>query len=135
MADGEGTGERLAAITNGLVALHSEYYGKGPTDAKTYLVDGTVICVLRGGFTTVERTLVDQGRTDAVLEIRRTFQYALEDEFRGVVEKALGRKVLAYVSEVHSDPDFAVEIFIVEPSAEKGAARHEAAHYQEIEPG
>ena len=130
MADDVSAGERLAAITNGLVGLHREYYGKGPTGAKTYLVDDTVICVLRGGFTTVEKTLVDQGRTDAVLDIRRTFQAAMEGEFRAVVENALERSVLAYASQVHSDPDFAVEFFVIEPLGERIIAHHE----QEVEP-
>ena len=130
MAEKVSAGERLALITNGLVGLHREYYGKGPTSAKTYLVDSTVICLLRGGFTTVERTLIDEGRADAVLDIRRTFQEALEKEFRSVVENALDRKVLAYVSQVHTDPDFAVEIFVIEPLAERLVAHHE----QELEP-
>jgi uncharacterized protein YbcI len=123
--DATSAGEKLAAISNGLVALHRKHYGKGPTSAKTYLVDSTVICVLRGGFTTVERTLAEQGRADAVLDIRRTFQEALEGEFRAVVEQSLGRKVLAYVSQAHTDPDFAVEIFMLEPSPEKVVAHHE----------
>jgi uncharacterized protein YbcI len=125
MADGAGHGEKLAKITNGLVALHRKYYGKGPTSAKTYLVDNTVICMLRGGFTTVERTLIDQGRPDAVLDVRRTFQSALEHEFRSTVEGALARKVLAYVSQVHTNPDFAVEIFVLEPTDETVVAHHE----------
>ena len=124
-SDVTSAGEKLATISNGLVGLHRKHYGKGPTSAKTYLVDSTVICVLRGGFTTVERTLTDQGRADAVLEIRRTFQQALEKEFRSVVEESLERKVIAYVSQVHSNPDFAVEIFMLEPSPEKVVAHHE----------
>jgi uncharacterized protein YbcI len=124
-SDGVPAGHKLAAISNGLVSLHRKHYGKGPTSAKTYLVDSTVICMLRGGFTTVERTLTDQGRADAVLEIRRTFQATLEGEFRGVVEDSLGRKVVAYVSQVHSEPDFAVEIFMLEPSPENVVVHHE----------
>lgn len=127
MSDAERTSEgaRLAKISNGLVGLHSKYYGKGPTEAKTYLVDDTVICVLRGGFTTVERTLIDQDRSNAVLQIRREFQSALETEFRSVVEAALDRKVIAYVSQVHTNPDLAIELFMLEPSQRTEIARHE----------
>ena len=50
------TGRSLAQISTGLVQLHSRYYGKGPTKAKTHLVDDTVVSILRGGFTRVERT-------------------------------------------------------------------------------
>jgi uncharacterized protein YbcI len=38
-----------------MVSLHRRFYGKGPTEAKTYAINDTVICILEGGFTTVER--------------------------------------------------------------------------------
>jgi uncharacterized protein YbcI len=118
-------GEMLASISTGLVQLHSQYYGKGPTKAKTYLVNDTVICLLRGGFTTVERTLIDQGNSDAVYGIRRSFQQAMEAQFTEVVEGATGRKVIAYMSQIHEDPDIACEIFVLEPAAESVAAHLE----------
>ena len=84
-------GERLAAISRGLVQLHSRYYGRGPTKAKTHLVNDTVITILTGGFTKVERTLIDRDEADSVRNIRRKFQEAMEVEFREVVEEATGR--------------------------------------------
>jgi uncharacterized protein YbcI len=113
---GAARGEMLAQISTGLVQLHSRYYGKGPTKAKTHLVNDTLICILRGGFTTVERTLIDTGETASVLQMRHSFQQAMEDEFRRVVEGASGRKVIAYMSMVHINPDLAVELFVLEPS-------------------
>lgn len=110
-------GETLAQISTGLVQLHSRYYGKGPTKAKTHLVDDTVVSILRGGFTRVERTLLDTGEVDSVYQMRRSFQQAMEDEFRRVVEEATGRKVIAYMSSIHVDPDLAVELFVLEPLA------------------
>jgi uncharacterized protein YbcI len=53
-------GAELAEVTRGMVSLHRRFYGKGPTEAKTYAIDDTVICILEGGFTTVERTLIDR---------------------------------------------------------------------------
>ncbi|MEK6326180.1 MAG: DUF2294 domain-containing protein [Actinomycetota bacterium] len=123
--DGSVRGEVLASISTGLVRLHSRYYGKGPTKAKTYLVNDTVICILRGGFTTVERTLIEDGNVDAVYQIRRSFQQAMEGHFTTVVEAATGRKVIAYMSQIHQDPDLAVEIFVLEPSDESAVAVHE----------
>jgi uncharacterized protein YbcI len=111
-------GEVLAQISTGLVKLHSQYYGKGPTKAKTHLVNGTVICILRGGFTTVERTLIDQGNVDTVHEMRHSFQVVMEEQFTAVVEEATGRHVIAYMSQIHTGPDLAVEIFVLEPLAE-----------------
>jgi uncharacterized protein YbcI len=119
------SGPTLATISTALVQLHSRFYGKGPTKAKTYMVNDTVICVLRGGFTTVERTLIEDGNADAVYQIRRSFQAAMEDNFKEVVEGALQRKVIAYMSQIHADPDLAVEVFMLEPSAEGVAGEHE----------
>jgi uncharacterized protein YbcI len=118
-------GEVLASISTGLVRLHSRYYGKGPTKAKTFLVNDTVVCLLRGGFTTVERTLIDEGNVDAVYHVRRSFQQAMEQPFKDVVEGAMGRKVIAYLSQIHQDPDLAVEIFVLEPSEEAAVGMHE----------
>ena len=118
----------LAAISTGLVQLHSQFYGKGPTKAKTHMVNDTVICVLRGGFTTVERTLIEHGNREAVYEIRRNFQNAMEREFTTVVETALGRKVIAYMSQIHTDPDMAVELFVLEPADEHASADGSEPH-------
>jgi uncharacterized protein YbcI len=115
----------LAQISTGLVQLHSRYYGKGPTKAKTHMVNGTVVCILRGGFTTVERTLVDTGQVESVYQMRRSFQQAMEQEFRQVVEGATGRRVIAYMSSIHVDPDLAVEIFVLEPAEEPALDDHE----------
>jgi uncharacterized protein YbcI len=110
-----GLGVELAEVTKGLVSLHRRFYGKGPTKAKTYLVDDMVVCLLEGGFTTVERTLIDERDVEAVLRVRRSFQRAMEDQFTSVVEGSVGRKVIAYMSQIHADPDLAVELFLLEP--------------------
>ena len=111
----------LAQISTGLVQLHSRYYGKGPTKAKTHWVNDTVVSILRGGFTTVERTLIETGENDSVYQMRRSFQQAMEPEFRKVVEEATGRNVVAYMSQIHTDPDLAIELFVLEPVEEAGA--------------
>jgi uncharacterized protein YbcI len=113
--DGARMGERLAQISTRLVQLHARFYGKGPTKAKTHLVDDLVVCSLRGGFTTVERTLIDSGNQESVYAVRRSFQEAMEDEFRSIVEEATGRRVIAYMSNIHVEPDIAFELFVLEP--------------------
>jgi uncharacterized protein YbcI len=107
--------QALASISESLVTLHREYYGKGPTKAKTFLVNDTVLCLLKGGFTVVEKTLIANGRQQAVHDIRHSFQAAMEEKFTAVVEDALGRKVIAYMSQVHNDPDISAELFVLEP--------------------
>jgi uncharacterized protein YbcI len=118
-------GQMLAEISNGLAQLHTQYYGKGPTRAKAYMLNDTVVCLLNEGFTRVEQTLIDEGRGEAVHQIRRTFQAAMEDRFTKVVEQATERTVVAYISQVHVDPDFAVELFVLEPTSEEIVAHHE----------
>jgi uncharacterized protein YbcI len=121
-------GELLTNISNALVRLHKEYYGKGPTRSKTFIIDDTVLCVLRGVFTPVERTLIDSGREEAVREIRHAFQQAMSTRFKQVIESTLDRKVIAYLSQVHMDPEVSVEVFILEP----GDGEEEAVfEYQE----
>jgi uncharacterized protein YbcI len=113
-----GLGVELAEVTKGMISLHRRFDGKGPTKAKTYAVNDTVICVLEGGFTPVERTLIDEHDVEAVLQVGRSFQRAMEGQFTEVVEEALGRKVIAYMSQIHADPDLAVELFVLEPAGD-----------------
>lgn len=108
-------GRELAAISNGLVHLHMQFYGRGPTRAKTHFVDDTVVCVLWDGFTTVEETLIERGEGDSVRMFRRAFQRAMRAQFVEVVERSTGRTVSAHMSEVNIDPNVAVEIFLLAP--------------------
>ncbi|HEV3377778.1 MAG TPA: Na-translocating system protein MpsC family protein [Thermoleophilaceae bacterium] len=109
-------GDELAEITNGIVRLFSEYYGRGPTQAKTYILeDRYVVTVLRNTMTTVERTLAEHGETDMVRRVRLTFQEAMASSFKGVVEDVLGRRVEAYHSQILVEPDVGFEFFLLEP--------------------
>ena len=109
-------GELLTNISNALGRLHKEYYGKGPTQAKTFLVDDTVMCVLRGGFTAVEHTLIASNQEGPVREIRHAFQQSMRDRFTQVVEQELERRVIAYLSQVHTEAEISVEVFLLEPA-------------------
>jgi uncharacterized protein YbcI len=121
----EGLGAALAEISTALVGLHKRFYGKGPVRAKSFLVDSTVMCMLEGGFTIVERTLIEIGRGAAVRDLRRDFQAAMREQFTAVVEQNLNRKVIAYLSQVHTDPDVAVELFMLEPAGIRIVAEFE----------
>ena len=113
MDAGHPHGEALSAISNGLSHLHMRFFGRGPAKAKTAIADDLVICVLWDGFTTVEQTLVECGETTAVEAFRRTFQSTMAHRFSAVVEEATGRKVRAYMSQVHVNPNVAVELFLL----------------------
>ena len=109
-------GEILTAISDGLVALLKEFYGRGPTRAKTYYEDDLVVCLLRGGFTRVEKTLLDGGRSRAVIEQRMAFQEVMRKRFESVIERATGRRVIGFMSGNQQDPDMICEVFILAPS-------------------
>jgi uncharacterized protein YbcI len=110
-----GAGTQAAAISNALVQLHRHRYGKGPTKAKTYLLDDLVVCVLEGGALRVEETLRDRGAEDVVHEVRRTFQNALEHEFRAIIERETGRRVRTFLSQFDPEDNVGAEVFFLEP--------------------
>ena len=91
-------GAVLTEISNGMVALLKEYYGVGPTQAKTYYHDDLVVCVLRGGFTRVEQTLRDGDRGRAVIDQRMAFQEVMRQRFEAVVQHATKRPVIGFMS-------------------------------------
>lgn len=108
-------GEQLAAVTNGIVGLFREYYGRGPTRAKTYILDDSiVVCALENTMTTVEHTLVRNGEGRKVRDVRLTFQEAMAPEFKRVVTEALGREVRAYHSQLILEPDIGFEFFVLD---------------------
>ena len=119
-------GPQLSEISSGIVKLHREYYGKGPTEAKTYALDDMIVCVLKGGFTTVEETLMDDGKSDEVEQLRRTFQRTMQERFVDVVVAALpNREVIGYMSQIHCEPHVAIELFMLAPAAEPLRGKHE----------
>ena len=112
-AESYGGGAQAAAISNALVQLHRRAYGKGPTKAKTYLLDGVVLCVLEGGALRIEATLRDHGEEEMVHQVRRTFQGALNHEFRDIIESTTGRTVRAFMSQFDPEHNIGVEIFFL----------------------
>jgi uncharacterized protein YbcI len=112
----EADGAARTAISEGIVALLKEYYGRGPTRAKTYYHDDLVVCLLRGGFNRVEQTLLDGGRGRAVIEQRIEFQEVMRERFEAVIERATGRRVVGFMSGNQQDPDMFCEVFVLAPS-------------------
>ena len=109
-------GDVRTAISDGLVALLKEYYGRGPDKAKTYLSDDLVVCLLRGGFTPVEQTLREGGHGDDVIRQRMAFQDVMRHRFEQVVEHATGRRVVGFMSGNQQDPDMICEVFVLAPN-------------------
>jgi uncharacterized protein YbcI len=113
---GTQAGEQLAAVTNGIVKLFRDYYGRGPTKAKSYILDDRIlVCVLEDTMTRVEKTLADNGYGGKVREVRLVFQEAMAHEFKQCVRDTLGREVVAYHSQLTIEPDLGFEFFVLEP--------------------
>jgi uncharacterized protein YbcI len=107
-------GRLLAEITNRIVALVREHYGRGPIKAKTYVLDNLIVCVLSDGFTAIERTMMEGGEPDQVLEMRRGFQRVMKERYSDMIETLTGRKVLAFLSQAHVEPDLTIEMFLMD---------------------
>ena len=86
-------GRLLAEITNRIVAFMREHYGRGPIKAKTYVLDNLIVCVLSDGFTAIERTMMQGGEPERVLEMRRDFQRMMKAKYSEMVEELTGRNV------------------------------------------
>jgi uncharacterized protein YbcI len=102
-------------ISNGLSRLHRDYYGRGPNSVRTVFGHDHVVSFLEDMLTPLERTLLEAGEIEAVREARRAFQRAMRVKFTEVIEEATGRKVRAFLSETHLEPDISAEIFVLEP--------------------
>jgi uncharacterized protein YbcI len=109
-------GSLLAQISNAMVRIHKEHWGKGPTKARTIYAEDIVLTRLDEIFTQAEATLVRAGREEEVRNMRIAFQRELEHEFVGAVERLTGRKVQAFVSEIHAATNMGIELFVLEPA-------------------
>jgi uncharacterized protein YbcI len=103
-------------INNGAVQVLREYTGRGPTKARTVLDRDSVTILLSDALTPAERVLVENGRSDHVMRNRHELQVLMRDDLVKVVEEALDRKVIAFMSDNHIDPDMGVEVFVLEPT-------------------
>ena len=107
------SGSARASIANEIVRLHSEYYGQGPTKARTFVNDEVVVVVLKETFTPAEKTLIARGEADGIQDIRRRFQRVMADQFKAIVEQASGRQVRSFFSDTDIENDISVEVFIL----------------------
>ena len=114
-SDPQLSGSKHAAISNLVVRTMSDYTGRGPTRARTHISDDVVTVVLQDTLTKGERSLVDDGLQDLVLSTRKAFQGTMAHALISGVEEILGRRVKAFLSDNHIDPDIAVETFVLAP--------------------
>jgi uncharacterized protein YbcI len=120
--DGRPTGgQLLAAISNAVVRVLAEYTGRGPTGARTVINGDWVFVTVSDALTKGERRLADTGREQFVLDTRKAFQGAMREELTDVVQALTGRRVIAFMSDNHLDPDVGLEAMLLEPEPGAGA--------------
>lgn len=95
------------------MGLFKDFYGTGPAQAKTYVVEDLVVCLLRGGFTKAEQTLHEAGRGHAVTSQRVEFNEVMRERFIAVVERATGRRVVGFMAGGQQEPDMLCEVFVL----------------------
>ena len=116
-----------AGISNAVVGLLSQYTGRGPTKARTSIDRDVVTVVLADTMTKGEQTLAAEGQGDVVLDMRHHFQEAMREDLVAAVELNTERKVIAFMSENHIDPDMAAEVFVLEAQEEAKTSEAEAS--------
>ncbi|HWE12900.1 MAG TPA: DUF2294 domain-containing protein [Solirubrobacteraceae bacterium] len=108
-------GHLLAEITTRIIQLYKQYYGKGPTNGRTYWQQDVITVVLRGGFTPAERTLRETGHAGAVAEQRSKMHEGLHERFKREISELTGRDVIGFMSGIQQDPDMVAEVFVLAP--------------------
>jgi uncharacterized protein YbcI len=117
----------MLEISNAMVRLYKEAFGRGPTKARAQFAgQDTLVVILENSLTVAERNLVALGEHQRLREARLFFQYALEEQMRGIVEEALGRRTVAFVSGIDTERDVAMEVFTLEPAALEEPIRDES---------
>lgn len=122
-ADASGQGDLLSKISTEMVRAQKGYFGKGPTKAKSYMLDDFLIIVMRGGLTVAEETMLEAEREDLVRSFRQEFENEMAERLTGMIEDLTGRKVVTYQSQILFDPDIVFEIFVFDEPAEREEIR------------
>ena len=118
----------LSLISNEMVRIYKEQFGRGPTKTRTNWAGPDVLVVtLEETFTPAERSLQRMGKHQELRDLRMLFQYAEVEAFCEPVERLVGRKVRAFVSGIDTEADLATELFVLHPRGHEGPARREIA--------
>jgi uncharacterized protein YbcI len=106
----------MSAVSNAMVALHKEQFGRGPTRARSHFAGpDTVVCVLEDALLPAERAMVEMGEAQRVRESRMWFQVATAQRFIDAVEQILKRTIYSFASATDPERGVVMEIFVFEP--------------------
>jgi uncharacterized protein YbcI len=112
-------GSLAASITTFVVATLREYTGRGPTKARAFINDNLVTVVLQDTMTKGEHSLVRDGKAELVLTMRHAYQETMRPRLVAGIEELTGRRVIAFLSDNHIDPDIAIESFVLAPASDE----------------
>jgi uncharacterized protein YbcI len=116
----------LSAISREIVHAMKQYYGRGPTQAKSYLIDDLLFVVMRGGITVAEQTMLEAGEEDTVRAFRQRFENLMAERLVGTIEQLTERTVVNYQSQVLFDPDVVIEMFVFDQPVRREALEETA---------
>lgn len=106
---------KLAEISREMVRIYKVQFGRGPTRARSdFAGPDLVVCTLEDSLTPAEKRMATLGDHQRLRDLRLYFQHATEDQFCQVIERALGRKVRAFISGMDTGKDVAAELFYLE---------------------
>jgi uncharacterized protein YbcI len=115
------SGNVLQAVSNAMVSLHKEQFGRGPTNARSYFAGpDALVCTLEDSLLPAERMMVEMGESHRVRESRMFLQVASEDQFIEAVERLVSRKVRAFSSAIDPAAGVVFEVFSFEPEDTHG---------------
>jgi uncharacterized protein YbcI len=112
----ERTGLLMVELSNAMVRLYKDLFGRGPTKARSsYAGPDLIVTTLENSLTRIERTMVEADEHERLRDLRMHFQYMAQDDFMGIVEEITGRKIRAFVSGIDTRQDVSSELFYLEP--------------------
>jgi uncharacterized protein YbcI len=114
--DEERTGLLMVELSNAMVRLYKDLFGRGPTKTRSsYAGPDLIVTTLENSLTRIEGNMAKAGEHERLRDLRMHFQYMAEDDFVGTVEGITGRKVRAFVSGIDTRRDVSSELFYLEP--------------------
>jgi uncharacterized protein YbcI len=119
----------LSRLSTEMVRAQKKYFGRGPSETKSYMLDDFLLIVMRGSQTQAERTMIEFGQENLVREFRQQFENEMTSRLVDMVEDLTGRNVRGYQSQVLFDPEVVIEIFFLKrrPPSRRSRRRRAAS--------
>ena len=92
-----------AGISEAVIRFEKEYMGRGPLEARTYIVDDMVIVRLKGVLTSAERQLAQSGDPGNGRELIKQMRHALLEKGRPLLEAVILDVLKVPVRSLHTD--------------------------------